>query len=168
MNDSPTSAKPFLKGYGNWVRADSSKKLSLFDYLNILSQTEKVDAEVILTFVSFLWPEFQVVEGRVFLREEFSQERYDHTLKYRDSQPFEYLMNQVPLSSMFPSLSFEAQKFLGETVVACWTTKLKLEFPNKEFVVFCTDEDDEPEDLWCGFYLKPSGERTDSLASEAT
>ena len=96
--------------------------------------------DFVVALLSFVWPKFRQIDKKFILAEEFSQEDYDRGRH----------MNTFPISEMFPDLDFKTQKIIGEMIVEMWGAKLKLDFPNIDFIVECYE--DEPEDLWCHFY----------------
>ena len=147
---SKSEGKDLLKNYDNWVEANRPKQFSLFDYLHALSREGKIESDSLLVLLSVLWPNFYVYRGKVFLAEEFSQERYNTIENNPGDMGIEYWINLLPLSELFPFLDLSAQEFIGGKIVEMWSAKLKLEFPKLEFNVWCGE--DEPSDLWCSFY----------------
>lgn len=129
-----------LENYSKWAEANKHKHFSLFDYIHGLSTQGYVKPDFVVALLSFVWPEFRQIDETFILDEEFSQEKYDRG----------YYMSEIQISETFPDLDFKIQKLIGEIIAEMWKAKLKLDFPNIDFVVECYE--DEPEDLCCCFY----------------
>ena len=108
------------------------------------------------------WPKFTEYEDCIFRTEDFSSENYRYSLEFArrlgaGKMAVESLMNRVLVFECFinapakvtPRLAREA----CETIRDSWRTKLRLDFPGREFKVIYAP--DHPPGWWCASFCQP-------------
>ena len=106
-----------------------------------------------VAFTSLFWPEFTVHEDSVFHGpfSELDERNFDSFSKKSgdDPTPTEVAMNHRHIVDLFPNEDGMPTRdqvlFLGRILKEMWTAKLKLDFPDRRFVV--SFPEDYTEDL---------------------
>lgn len=141
-----------LLDYEKWISANSSTEFSLFDYLHGIFSTKSLEPDLAIAFLNFFWPEFLCVGDLVFLKEEFSEKRYNNLINQGDGgKNLEYWMNIISISGVFESATFDQSKYICCHLSEIWKIKLEKEFPDKNFVLDCAVDG---EDVYLVFYQK--------------
>ncbi len=113
-----------------------NKKTSIYTTLYWLTEEKKINSDIIFNFLDFFWPKFITHKEHIFLKENFSEEKF-HDLQKQDANMLEFWMNLLLIESYFQNDSDweEKSKFLAKSLVDIWRLKLKNEFPNNKFIV---------------------------------
>jgi len=100
-----------------------------------LIQDREIDPQDILNFSELYWPAFLRKDKYIFLKEQFSEEKYDEIVK--ESENPEYWMNLVTIDEFFSELPDGQDRaiFLAKILVEVWGAKLKKDFPGMNFSV---------------------------------
>ena len=119
---------------------------SLFTKLYWLTNDGPVNAEVFSYFSELFWPKFVKRHGLVFLEQEYSEARYDQ-LHIDKTGNIEFWINLFLVSDFFEKSTNQKEESIQLTnkLVECWGAKLKLDFPDLEFVVQTLSDDEETE-----------------------
>lgn len=141
-----------LLDYQNWVSANQSKRFSLFDYVHAKLNFDRVSPDLAVALLNLYWPTFQEIDGWVFLEEEFSKEKYQELASSNNSQ-LEYWMNLINLESIFSLAPVETQEYVALKITEMWKAKLKIDFPEKKFIVKKFIDEGE---AYCVFYQSKS------------
>ncbi|THJ24624.1 MAG: hypothetical protein CAF45_005485 [Nitrospira sp. CG24E] len=96
-------------------------------------------------YSQLFWPEFVEIDGMVFLQDtiEDSEDRKrlnEALLRYRgDKTKAEQAFNLVEIPSLFGKSSLETTDqedvFLADRLIEMWRCRLKIVFPNREFLI---------------------------------
>jgi hypothetical protein len=113
-----------------------------------LIQNGKIDGDQLFDFLELYWPTFIQKNGYVFLKEQYSEEKY-HTIE----ENHEFWINFLGIDDYFiNSNETEKQSINFSKILAeIWRIKLKKDFPSLEFTVKCL-EDHEYGDYGLTFY----------------
>lgn len=140
-----------LKDFEIWKNLNSPHDFSLYDYL--FHNVQDVNSDIYFAFLELFWPTFLVYKEYIFLKENFSEEKVDGLIS--QSEKVEFWMNFLSIDPFFgedEEGDVKAECFT-KALVEIWKTKLKKDFPDKEFIVaFLTDE--ETGDYAITFYQK--------------
>ncbi len=114
---------------------NNPKKTSTFDLLYWLVQDKKIKPDIFFQFLDFFWPSFIQKEKYVFLKEQYSEEKFQNYVKTDDN--IEYWLNFLTVDCFFLQEENGEKKAskLAQVLVEIWDAKLKKEFPKKKFVV---------------------------------
>ncbi len=109
---------------------------SLFTKLYWLTKDGLVNAEVFSYFSELFWPKFVKKHGLVFLEQEYLESKYDQLLLNKTDN-IEFWINLFLVSVFFEKSAKQKEESvtLSKKLVECWGAKLKLDFPDLEFVV---------------------------------
>lgn len=115
---------------------------SVYTILYWLIQDKKIEAEIFFKFLELFWPNFVEKHGFVFLKENYSEEKFAGLIK-EEFNP-EYWINLLTVDDFFSDIEQGEEKAssLAKALVDIWETKLKKEFPEKKFVVMYLHDED--------------------------
>lgn len=121
-----------LKNFQRW-QAVNGDGFSLLDYL---AQTSRM--ETAIAFTKLFWPDFVQHEQGIFLKEQFSLERYIQWQKelQGDITAIEKVMNHLHLDDLLPGSEKVGQEnllYLAETLQQMWESRLKILYPQQDF-----------------------------------
>lgn len=119
--------------YDDWLKANG-KGFSLFDYLYGEITQYGAPADIVWAVAKLTWPEFVMVDGRVFLKECFTEEKYA-SLRNEGRAPkeMEYWMNMVNVGGLFAEGDGTKLAAVAATFSAAWPAKAKQDCPSLEF-----------------------------------
>jgi hypothetical protein len=131
---------------------DVNRESNSVDYLHGCLKFGEVHQDFLYEFVRFLCPEFLTYKGKVYLKETFSEAKYEK-LKSSGKTDYEaqYWLNLIELTSVFENYNFEFVISIGREIESNWQrlldtnfsdfgTKVKLLVNEKDFEVFVTLE----------------------------
>ena len=94
-----------------------------------LYKAQNLPPDFILWFAKLFWPEFKVVDGRVFVAELFDAGVYREHLSNGQSQAAtQFWLNLLEVTGVFDDLSNEQAIIVAESLSKCWNAKLHDEF----------------------------------------
>lgn len=107
---------------------------NIYDKIYWSIQDKKLKSDFFIQLSELFWPTFIQHESYVFLKELFSQEKYDELIEHNHHP--EFWINLLPIDGFFDDAK-EAEKALALTTILMdtWKIKLKNAFPHLEFVV---------------------------------
>jgi hypothetical protein len=116
-------------------------------------QSENLHPDLAIAFLKLLWPDFMIKEECIFLKEEFTVERYEEiTSAVAEKQDIEYWMNLLNINETINCDSSELSFFFAEQLSELWRAKLAVCFPGKEFQVkVICDGDDSDAEVYLSF-----------------
>jgi hypothetical protein len=83
------------------------------------------NGDFMVWFARFLWPEFRMVDGRVFVVTLFDSRQYHAILNSGETnEGAQYWMNLLEITGVFAQLSHPQARELAEIVAATWNAKL--------------------------------------------
>ena len=122
-----------------------------------------------ICYSNLFWPEFEVYDGCVILKSNFGKENFESwkTADYiKHYVQIEYVLNHIHILDLF---SFEQReepnieqiRYLGAKLCEIYTAKLKLDFPDLEFVMASNFDEDLEDylDYEFSFYQKINVDR---------
>jgi len=120
----------------------SNKKPTVYTTVFWLIQEHKIEPEALFDFQELFWPSFIEIDNYVFLKENFSEEKYKKC-NQQETDP-EYWINLLTIDEYFSELSDWREKSISfaKSLVSIWNAKLKQEFPKKKFSVQFVHSDD--------------------------
>ena len=146
-----------LKDFEKWKSLNTSSSFSLYDYLFGVSKTSVLSSDIYFAFLELFWPSFVLHEHFVFLKENFSEEKFKGLIESENIQEMEYWMNLISIDSYFEGAEDWEQKaeFFSKKLAEIWQVKLTKDFPHLDFIVvpIC---DSESGDYGMTFYQKAS------------
>ena len=125
-----------LTDYTRWLNVNSEKTFTLYDYIHGVFQYENLHSDLAIAFLKLLWPDFMIRDEFVFLKEEFTSERYLETITAASEKAeIEYWMNLLNINETINCDSMEISLLFANKMSEMWSKKLFSEFPNKKFKV---------------------------------
>lgn len=112
-----------------------------------------------LAYAALFWPDFTTIDDCVLLGPRVPEAYTEWKASYpNDPSGIEAVLNHRHLFDLFPvsaASSGEMMRLFGMTLKDMWTTKLRRDFPDREFVVFFPEGFDlEVDDPEITFYTK--------------
>lgn len=139
-------------------------KPSIYTILYWLIEDKKIDSNDFFHFLKFFWPDFKKKGDYVFLEQNYTENEFNRMIK-EDRDP-EYWINLITVNDYFSDCSDDDEEkkstLLIKSLVELWSTKLKKDFPNIEFIVHYF-LDKEHGDFGLTFYQNKSGEIQKSI-----
>ncbi len=132
-----------LIDYQKWKDLNG-EDFSLFDYLRGSLASGECSPDIVVSFARLLFPEFLEKEGMIFLKEQFSQEKFDQ-FRSQGMEPskIEYWINLLAVSDLITSLPDSFVKELTLNIKRSWETCLAESYPKKIFNVDLIQDDDD-------------------------
>lgn len=145
-NISRNRNEPVLPEYELWVKANSQKMFSLFEFIYGVMESEKIPVDLVWAVLKMVWPDFVEYRGGVFLKECFVDTKIDGLFESQsDTIEVEKWGNLLSLDGMFADLVNASPEFirsLAGLLTECWQRKLEIEFPHLGYVVEVQRDDD--------------------------
>lgn len=127
---------------------------NLFPEINKLEDwiVDEGNMKLAIGYSTIFWPEFLVHDDCVFLKSHFSLSNFNNwkeTSYIENYSQIEYVINHTHILDLFTSdkqddITLDQIKYLGHILKEVYETKLKVQFPDRKFVVqFNGDEDCE-------------------------
>jgi hypothetical protein len=139
--------KEFLSDYPKWQEVNSDHNFSLFDYIHGVFTIEDLSFDLAIAFLNLCWPDFTMIDDLVFLKEEFSEERYQKLIQGEVcGSEIEYWMNMLCISCLVKCQSISAGNEFASKLTLIWKTKLKIDYPDKEFYFQYFQENSDSEE----------------------
>lgn len=115
--------------YKSFVAANAGRQISTIDYLHTIYKAQNLPPDFVLWFAKLFWPEFKIVDGRIFVAELFDAEIYQRYLDERRSQgAAQFWLNLLEVTGVFDDLSVEQAMMVAEMLSKCWNAKLHEDF----------------------------------------
>lgn len=115
--------------------------------------SKNINSDLYFAFSELFWPTFIEYENFIFLEQNFSKEKFNELIV--QDLNVEVWMNLLTTDPFFEKEEnqIERAESLAKTFVKTWKSKLKVDFPDKIFVVEYLFDDDVGD---CGvtFYQK--------------
>lgn len=110
------------------------KKPSAYTLIYWQIQDRKLDPETLFTLLELYWPTFLKKDKYVFLKEQFSDEKYDRLINQKINP--EYWINLLTVNEFFENSESQNEMiaFINK-LIEIWQTKLKNDFPLLNFTV---------------------------------
>lgn len=145
--------KKLLKDYQRWKKLNKNNFFSLFDYTFHILNDKRVNTDILFASLEIFWPSFIQYDQYIFLEENYSKEKFDQLI-HEEKNP-EYWGNLFLVDEYFlnDENALEKAEFFSQTLKKTWKIKLQNDFPNKEFIVEYS-YDDENEERSLTFYQK--------------
>jgi len=143
--------KIYLKDVEAWKELNRNQTFSLYDYMFHAINTSHISRDIYFALQELYWPTFIERDTYVFLKENFSIEKFKDLKK--DKTNSEFWMNFLSTDPYFENEEDSDKKAegLSKLLVEIWATKLKRDFPEKSFSVQYL-EDKETGDYGLTFY----------------
>lgn len=150
-----------LNDYQLWQKSNQNKRFSLYDYIHGLLQVGELSSDICIAFLKLFRPDFIMINGNIFLLEEYSQKKYnDLNNNGYSGRELEYWLNLLNIDCYFetPKEDFNIDKCLvfAHELTKAWSVKLHQEFSEREFEVICIDEtgDNDEKEIYITFFQK--------------
>jgi hypothetical protein len=142
-----------LKNIEKYREINTCNSFSLYDYIYHEIALSKVSTDIYFALLELYWPNFVLYEGFVFLKEKLTEIKFNSL--DRQSDNVEYWLNFLTIDGYFENdeNGEEKAEALSKILVEIWSTKLKKDFPQLDFVVLYL-EDKEFGDYGLTFYQK--------------
>ena len=115
-----------LTGFKDFIEENKSEKVTTFNYLRFLYMSQEINSEFIILLHKLWYPEFIIVENKVYVKELFEQRNIKISLHSEKSQLW---INILEITNLFYELSFDEAIYLTEFLVKSWNSKIHSEFP---------------------------------------
>lgn len=111
------------------------EKPSVYTNLYWLSKENGFDARIFFDFLELFWPTFMRKDSYIFLKENYVEEQFKELISQKQNP--EYWINLVTVDDYFSGVSNgeKEAEILAKSLVEIWQTKLKKDFPDKNFTV---------------------------------
>jgi uncharacterized protein (UPF0332 family) len=155
-----------LNTYMKLKEMNSTSSFNLYDYIYYEFSNKTVNPDMFYAIYELFWPTFIIHKEHVILKEAFNHKYFEEL--ETNSQHIEYWMNFVSIDPYFSEInnpesqdneSYEKCREFTRKLSKLWKMKLTSDFPEKNFVVDCLDDEDTG-DVALTFYQK-----TDHLSS---
>ncbi|WP_040508356.1 hypothetical protein [Leptospira wolffii] len=114
--------------FASFVSANSSHYVSGFDYLQIVYKSNSLHTDFIFWFSKLFWPDFKIIDGKVFLQELFDQKYYDELIGAGENDDdIQFWMNLLELTGLFDDLPLGQAIDVSKSLVQCWNSKLSID-----------------------------------------
>ncbi|NEQ42465.1 MAG: hypothetical protein F6K00_02440 [Leptolyngbya sp. SIOISBB] len=142
-----------LTDYTKWLNVNSEKNFTLYDYIHGVFQSKNLHPDLAIAFLKLLWPDFIIKDEFVFLKEEFTYNRYQEIIStVSETAEIEYWINLLNIDEVINSDSTETSSFFAVKLSDLWKKKLIIDFPNKRFEVkVIYDEGDSGSEVYITF-----------------
>lgn len=139
-----------LQDFDKWKKLNKGN-FSFFDYIFHIMKEQDNSPDIFFAFLELFWPSFIQKGEHVFLRENFSEEKYYQITK-EDKNP-EFWINLLTVDDFFEQALEQEQcsANLAKKLVQIWHAKLQIDFPSKKFTVKYL-HDEENGDFGLTFY----------------
>jgi hypothetical protein len=129
--------KNYLEDWKKWKDLNKESFFTIYDYLYHIVNLKNLNADIFFAFQELIWPSFFIFEKYVFLKENFSREKY-YTLK-NQNQNLEYWLNFLSIDPFFSNDENGEKKAEIFSIILrnIWELKLKNDFPNLKFEIKC-------------------------------
>ncbi len=105
--------------------------------------TSEGDIQMAIGYSTIFWPEFVEFNDYIFIKSHFSEDNFKEWIKSESVSNYgqiENVINHIHILDLFSyekqaDISFEQVKYLGDLLQKIYSTKLKVEFPNRNFTV---------------------------------
>lgn len=124
--------------YQAWSAANGGT-LSWFDYASGVMRDRSAPDDLVVALARILWPSFVEADGRIFLADQYSDERVKRLQSQGiEGDRLEYWMNLFCIDGLVP----DRCEVVAPTLVDAWRAKLGADYPRREFEVkLLRDED---------------------------
>lgn len=116
--------------YKSFADANIDKRVSSIDYIHILFQAGPIPVDLADCFADLFWPEFVIVDGRVFVANMYDANHYQQYLndglKLDDIQ---FWSNLLEITGIFDDMTLSNAACFAEKIVKCWNARINQEFP---------------------------------------
>ncbi len=119
-----------------------NKDFSLFNYIKFEFEINKVCTDIYFAVSELYWPTFICYNNHIFLKESFIEERF--ISMEIDGSNTEFWMNLLSVDMYFKNDEDGDEKAiaLSKLLGSIWEKKLKIDFPDHDFIVeYFEDED---------------------------
>lgn len=115
--------------YDRFEKANAPKRVTGIDYVRSIYKSLNLPSDFVLQFSQLFWPNFLVVDGKVFVNDLFDRERYEGLRKSGQSESgAQFWMNLLEITALFDDLLEPQALAVAEIAAACWNRKLDGEF----------------------------------------
>ncbi len=130
-----------------------ASSFNMYDYIYHEMGIKNIDSDILFAFMEIYWPTFYVFNDYVFLKEGLSENRIAEL--ENQGENVEFWINLVNVDPYFQNDDDcdKKSEALARTLVYIWSTKLKKDFPELDFVVYYFGEE-ETGDFGLTFYQK--------------
>lgn len=141
----------FLKNIEEFRELNKGKHFSLYDYIFFVFKSKKISSDIYFALIELFWPHFIVYNNYIFLKENFSELKFNELNKYNER--IEFWMNLFSTDPYFEDDETEKAEIFAQILVNIWQIKLQQDFPDIKFTVeyLC---DKESGDYGLTFYQK--------------
>jgi hypothetical protein len=142
-----------LNDLDKWRNLNKGHLFSIYDYIFHVIKSKKIDDDIFFAFGELFWPTFIVYNNYVFLKENFSKEKFNKLVDTKSR--IEFWMNFLSIDPYFEEddVNQEKAQTFARILVDIWQSKLKKDFPKLQFIVEYL-YDDENGDYGLTFYQK--------------
>lgn len=114
--------------YEKFKTANSPKSLTGIDYVRFIYKAFDLPVDFILYFSRLWWPNFLVIDNRIFLSDLFDSERHASLLlSEQDAASAQFWMNLLEITGLFDDLEEVQALEVAENLVSCWNKKINSE-----------------------------------------
>lgn len=115
--------------FSSFVSANPGRRVSGFDYIHSIYKAQSIDGDFLVWIARLFWPEFKIVDGRVFVATLFEDTRYRTLIEnHTTAGSPQFWTNLLEITGIFDELSYVQAKELADVLAHTWNSKLSIEF----------------------------------------
>lgn len=135
-----------------WRNLNKKIDFSSYDYIFRIIKSKQIHDDIFFAFLDLFWPQFIIYKNYVFLKENFSEKKFQ---EMENSEKIEFWMNFLLMSPYFEDDEFGDKKAedFTQSLMKIWQIKLNKEYPDLNIYVEYL-HDSESSDLGLTFYQK--------------
>lgn len=121
--------------FESFALSNKPKEVTALDYLRAVYKSKDLHDDFLLYFSRLMWPEFIVIDSKVYIKELFDIERYRSLISNADTEKTaHYWMNLLELTGMFDGLTDQKAQEIAALLCNSWNAKIKSEFKSTDTV----------------------------------
>lgn len=107
-----------------------NENVNELDYLHAVWKCVPLPSDFLIKFAQFVWPEFMLVDGKIFLTSTYNDEVYRRALSNEAEVALaQFWTNLLEITGVFNDLELDKANYLAHIVADGWNRKIKAEFP---------------------------------------
>ena len=112
--------------FNDFLSANKNKKINEVDYLHAAFKIKELHPDILICFIRLLFPDFKVVDDRVFVDSHFDQSVYDQYVSENLSgSRIQFWINLVEITCIFEDMDIQSAINIGSEIVKAWNVKIK-------------------------------------------
>ena len=115
--------------YERFEHMNSPKRVSEIDYVQSLYKSMKIPDDLVLRFFRIAWPNFVLLDNRVFVADIFDRQRYEELRNSGHSESSaQFWMNLLEITGVFDEMQSQQAIEIAQILSSSWNGKLDKEY----------------------------------------